>query len=503
MAKKRAVGEGTIYRRQDGRYEVALRSLTTAGTYKRIRRYTHTRAEASELLTELKRQVQQGVPMPDRTWRLGEYLDYWLENVVRIDRRLATQELYEATVRLNLKPGLGRYSLQQLTVPLVQQFVNQQLDEGHHSLRKVQIMRTVLSAALTNAMREELLGRNVARLVKFGERKHGRKIAPWTVEELRAFLAAAEPGPLFVLSALYGMRRGEVLGLRWSDVDFERNELHVRQQLQRLSSGLHVGPVKTESGERDFRLLGMARTALLVRRGVQAAAQREAGSTWQGNPEDEALVFTSGSGHPIEPKNFSRSFKRLCKINGLRPIRLHDVRHTQATLLKDLGVSPRDAQLILGHASPLTTQQIYQHPSLEASDRALKQVEQLLQTSFTPRNDSLTAGLNRGGSRQVWPSNNIFDVEVTAFLSGGPGGTRTLDTLLKRSISHTSQQRWANMRSLLQHRTCTTLLGLVAVKAGRQNPRVPSHAHARRSAIASASVIHASRCAPSLRTPRK
>src|SRR5579872_2545895 len=169
VAKKRANGEGTIYHRKDGRWEVAMKAATTAGTRKRIRKYARTRAEADELLTDLKQQVQQGVPLPDKTWKLGAYLDYWLENVVRIDRRLATQELYEATVRLNLKPALGDYPLQRLTVPLVQAFVNQQLDEGRHSLRKVQIMRTVLSAALTNAMREELLSRNVARLVKFRE----------------------------------------------------------------------------------------------------------------------------------------------------------------------------------------------------------------------------------------------------------------------------------------------------------------------------------------------
>lgn len=493
MAKKRAVGEGTIYRRQDGRYEVALRSLTTAGTYKRIRKYATTRAEADALLTELKQQVQRGVPVPDKTWKLGEYLDYWLENVVRIDRRPATQELYEATVRLNLKPGLGCYSLQQLTVPVVQSFVNQQLDEGSHSLRKVQIMRTVLSAALTNAMREELLGRNVARLVKFTELQRGRKIVPWTVDEIRAFMAAATEHAYyagFVLTAIYGMRRGEVLGLRWCDVDFEKDELHIRQQLQRLSAGLIVGPVKTDAGERDFRLLETARTALFARRETQEVARLTAGAAWHGVSDDEALVFTSAAGYPIEPKNYTRSFKRLCKANGLREIRLHDMRHSLATLLNDLGVSARDAQLILGHASPLTTQQIYQHPSMEASDRALKQVEQLLRTSFGETNSSLTAGLNSGSSRQAWPSNNIFDVEVTAVLSGGPTGDRTRDTLLKRSISHTSQQRWADTRSLLQHRTCLLLLGVVAVNSGRQVPTVLGPSDVRRSIAPSASGLH-------------
>src|SRR5260221_3852959 len=118
MAKKGAVGEGTIYRRKDGRYEVALRSLTTAGTHKRIRQYASTRAEADEKLTELKRQVQQGIPAPDRTWKLGAYLDYWMEEVVRPARTSGTYEKDELVVRRYLKPWLGTRTLAQLSVAL-------------------------------------------------------------------------------------------------------------------------------------------------------------------------------------------------------------------------------------------------------------------------------------------------------------------------------------------------------------------------------------------------
>lgn len=213
MAKKRAVGEGSIYRRKDGRYEVAIYSLTTTGTRQRIRAYTTTRAEADEKLTELKHQIQQGIPVPDKTWKLGTYLDHWLEDVVRPSRRPKTYELYEGTVRLNLKPDLGTRSLRQLSVPMLQQYLDQQLASGK-SVRKVQVIRSVLSAALTRAQREELLTRNVARLVELPTWERQR-ILPWTTGEAAKFLDAAESEPTylaFVLLVLYEKFAGEPQG---------------------------------------------------------------------------------------------------------------------------------------------------------------------------------------------------------------------------------------------------------------------------------------------------
>lgn len=502
MAKRRANGEGTIYYRKDGRWEAAIKVRTTAGKRKPKRIYARTRAEADEKLTELKRQVQQGVPVPDKTWRLGAYLDYWIADAVPVDRRPATVELYEATVRLNLKPALGGYSLQQLTVPIVQQFINQQLEEGHYSLRKVQVMRTVLSAALTNAMREELLTRNVARLVRVKKAERGKKIVPWSVEEIRAFLSAAAQHPYyaaFLIASLYGTRRGEVLGLRWSDVDFAKNELYIEQQLQRLSSGLHIGPVKTDSGERALPLLSMVRDALRARQEAQIMAQMAAGPAWRGMPGDEALIFTSRTGSPIEPKNLNRAMMRLCKANNIREIRFHDIRHTVATLLKDLGVPAKDIQAILGHASVVTTQQVYEHSSLDASKRALVQVEGLLERSFDRANDSLTTATDGSSSRQAQPSNHISDVEVTTVISGGPTGTRTQDTLLKRTISPSGQQGWADIHARLLYRTRALHVGLVAVNCGRQIFMIPLPSQVHRAAPRTSAGVHTMRCAPSSR----
>lgn len=497
MARKRAVGEGTIYRRKDGRYEVALACETTSGVRRRIRKYASNRADADALLVELKGQVHRGVPVPDKAWKLGDYLDYWLEDVVQVAKRPATYELYEATVRLHLKPALGKYSLARLSVPVVQRFLNKQSTSGKYSLRKVQIMRTVLSAALTRAMREQLLVHNVARLVELPQWQRTVRLEPWSVEETKRFLAAASDHKLhaaFLLSVMYGLRRGEVLGLRWRDVDFKQDELHIHQQLQRLQQGLSIGPVKTAAGERDFRLVPTVREALLARRETQMAEQTHAGIAWQGKSDDEALIFTSSTGNPFEPKNYNRSFKQLCRANGLREIRLHDLRHTQATLLKDLNVPVRDVQAILGHASPVTTQLIYEHVSLEASARALGAVETLLRadisvpdgSSMSPevimrsRQNAALAVKKEPPEADFW---RLF-VEFTSVVLGGPGGTRTLDTLLKRTIEAPLEQRWHETCAFLQHRTRNVLLGLVAVNSSRQILRIQSYVKVERSIAA-------------------
>jgi integrase len=179
--------------------------------------------------------------------RLAEYpqASYVADSDLPAGRRrvaLCPYALYEMVVRTNLKPALGTYPLTRLSAARVQAFFNGELAAGQ-SIRRVQIMRTVLSSALTRAMREELVVRNVARLAELPawERK---PITPWTGAEARAFLEAAKDDPLypaFVLLLVYGLRRGEVLGLRWRDIDEEDGEIRIRQQIHRARGVLQLG----------------------------------------------------------------------------------------------------------------------------------------------------------------------------------------------------------------------------------------------------------------------
>jgi integrase len=196
-------------------------------------------------------------------------------------------------------------------------------------------------AALTRAMREELVMRNVARLAELPgwERQH---ITPWTAAEARTFLDAAKDDPLypaFMLLLLYGLRRGEVLALRWRDVDETDSEIRIRQQIQRNNGELQIGMLKTTAARRDLPLLPIAQEVLDIRRQAQAANRAELGQAWQ----DTGLVFSTRTGRPIEPRNLVRSFHRICAAHDLRGIKVHHLRHTTATLLKNLRVPARDA----------------------------------------------------------------------------------------------------------------------------------------------------------------
>jgi len=462
MARARANGEGTIYHRKDGRYEGAAYFRTTSGIRKRIRVYGKTREEVHISLTEAKAKAQQGISLPDRAWRLSAYLDYWLENVVRPNRRPKTYEQYECTIRLYLKPGLGTGSISHLSVPMVQSFLNQKISEGH-SVRKVQIIRTVLSSALSRAVREELVGRNVARLVELPA-WHKGQIQPWSVDEARRFLDAARANALyaaFLLLLLCGLRRGEVLGLRWRDIDLEADEIHIRQQLQRVGRVLVQGEVKTNAGRRDLPLLCFIRAALLAHGNRQKVARDAAGADWVSTSTSDELIFTTSSGRPIEPRNFVRSFWRICMQYGIRVIKLHHVRHTAATLLKNLGVPARDAQLILGHSQISVTQEIYQHDDMEARRSTLGRVEKLLLRTTTYGRDRLRC-------RQLQPSDPGLQEIITTIVSGGPSGTRTLDTLLKSSSPISSEDRLTSISLVMQARTTQWLLGCVAVNNSRQ-----------------------------------
>jgi integrase len=374
--RQRLSGEGTTSGpRKDGRYVGAFYALTTTGAHKRIYVYGRTREEAHERLVEEQSKAARGIPVPERWWKLGPYLDYWLEHVIKPTRRPATYALYEMIVRIHLVPALGKYHLKRLSVPTVQAFLNGKLQAGL-SVRNVHIMRQVLSAALSRAVREELITRNVARLVELPAWEPS-VVVPWSPTEALAFLQAAIDDPLypaFVLLLLYGLRRGEVLGLRWQDIDIEAQVIHVRQQIHRSQGQLRIGPVKTRAGSRDLPLIGLARGALRVRKEQQEADRMKLGSAWA----DTGLVFTTRTGRPIEPRNLVRSFVRIRDSHGIRKIRVHAIRHTTASLLKDLGVPARDTQIILGHAHISTTQQIYTHVDEAARRKALMRLNKLL-----------------------------------------------------------------------------------------------------------------------------
>jgi integrase len=372
-AKRRPNREGSIWRRQDGRWTGAAYVLTASGILKRTYVYGRTREEAHAKLVQLQDRSARGIPRPDRAWRVGEYLDYWLTEVAKPAVRPTTYAKYEVMVRLYLRPALGHHRLDRLSVVAVQDYLNGRVRAGD-SLAKVHVIRAVLAAALTRAMREDLVPRNVARLAALPPAVAARQ-QPWSADEARRFLSRARSDPLyaaFVLMLVYGLRRGEVLGLAWTEVDFGNATLHIRQQLFRARGVLQLGPVKTAAGRRELPLLGIARDALMAHSAMQVIGGPH--RAWARHE----LVFTTGTGYPVEPRNLARSFHRIAKAEGLPPIRLHGLRHTTATLLKTLGVPARDAMGILGHSRVAVTLEVYTDADDPSRKEAIDRISRLL-----------------------------------------------------------------------------------------------------------------------------
>ena len=288
------------------------------------------------------------------TTTLGEYLDGWLEDT-RGTVRQRTWERYEQIVRVHIKPTLGRAKLKTLNPAQVRALYRERL-EGGSSPRTVQYVHVTLHKALEQAQGDGLVARNAAKGIK-APRPKKKEISPLTPDQARAFLEAARGDrfeALFVLALHCGLREGELLGLRWDDVDLEAGTLRVRRTLSETRDGPIFEPPKNGKG-RNVPLTGASVEAL---RDHLARQMREIGEGY----EDRGLVFASRTGKTMSASNVvGRHFRPLLKRAKLARIRLHDLRHTCATLLLIKGVHPKYVQELLGHANISITLDTYSH----------------------------------------------------------------------------------------------------------------------------------------------
>ncbi|MEU9607773.1 site-specific integrase [Streptomyces sp. NPDC048057] len=371
--KRNPNGAGTITKRSDGRYQAAVYVPQPDGTTARKFAYGKTWTECDAKRRVLLDKAAQGIPVPTRSHKLVEWLPYWLENVVKPRRKLSTYDKYEAHVRLHLVPLVGAKRLESLSVADVRRFLVR-LEKTTTAATAKEAHR-VLRSALSSACREELIARNVAKLVE-PPRTESRELRPWTLEETLAFLTASRGDPLyaaFVLAIALGLRRGEIVGLRWSDVDLDNRVLHVRHQVQRRRGVLYDDDPKSRR-RRVVPLPALCVAPLRWHRIRQATARTKAGEKWQ----DSDYVFTTRTGRPVEPRNVYRSFTRVAQSAGLRLIRLHDARHGTATLLTAAGVAPRVVMEILGHSQISITMDVYTHVAQDTQREAMSHMDRLL-----------------------------------------------------------------------------------------------------------------------------
>lgn len=366
MAKRRGRGEGTIFQRADGRWTGEVSLGYRAGQRTRKQVYGPTRAEVSRKLTAILSTQQRGLPVLGDRLTVGRFLEDWLNKIVSPRTRPSTFESYKGLVEQHLGPALGGIRLSRLAPADVQEFMTERLASGL-SRRTVAYCRAVLRSALNQALRWDLVNRNVATLVD-PPRVKRTNIEPFTVDELQVFLEAAEGSrfrALFVLAVSTGARRGEILGLRWSNIDLKAGLLTVAYALQRVKGrGLELVEPKSESSRRTLRLSQGALAALKEHRLQQLQARLAAGSQWQ----EAGFVFTTGKGTPLDHHGVITEFKRVLAKAGLRAQRFHDLRHAHASLLLAEGVHPRVVMEMMGHSQISLTLNTYSHviPALQS-----------------------------------------------------------------------------------------------------------------------------------------
>ncbi|MFB6534344.1 tyrosine-type recombinase/integrase [Streptomyces noursei] len=378
--KRNPNGAGTITKRKDGRYQAAVYVLQPDGTRARKYAYGKTWTECDTKRRELLDKVDQGVPVPTRSAKLAEWLPYWLDNVIKPRRKLSTYDKYETHVRLYLVPMLGAKRLESLGVADVRRFLVRL--EKQTTAATAKESHRVLRSALSSACREELIASNVAKLVE-PPRTNSRELKPWTLDETLDFLAAARTDPLyaaFVLAIAMGLRRGEIVGLRWADIDLDGRVLYVRQQTQRRRGVLYDDDPKSRR-RRAVPLPALCIAPLRWHRMRQANVRAKAGEKWQ----ESGYVFTTRTGRPVEPRNVYRSFTRVADSADLRVIRLHDARHGTATLLTAAGVAPRVVMEILGHSQISITMDVYTHVVQDTQREAMSHMDRLLRKRRTGR----------------------------------------------------------------------------------------------------------------------
>ena len=401
--RSRHNGEGSIFAYKNG-FAAYVWVNKPDGKQGRKWVYGPTRKGVHEKWIKLQSRALAG-PVPTKSPTVGEYLAYWLSEVVEPNLAPLTHSTYDTLTRLYIVPGVGGKRLDRLQVRDVQAWINQagklcqcciQRKDAKRPAAKQRCcavgrccrqtpsantigdLRKVLRSALSHAMTEELISKNVAALAKLPPARR-RKGQAWSTEEARQFLESArrDGDPLYaayVLVLVLGLRKGEVLGLTWAAINLDQAELVTELQLQRVRRQLLHRETKTATSEARLPIPEIAAAALGGRRDEIKAAKESAGATWRSS----TLVFTTSLGTPVEPRNFNRSWDQRIAKSGVRKITVHDARRTCASLLADLDVHPRVAMAILRHARFSITMEIYTQVSTKATREALKRLGESL-----------------------------------------------------------------------------------------------------------------------------
>lgn len=395
---RRAAGEGTIrWDEKRKRWEARL-SLGFGADGQRVRKavYGKTQAAVRQKLDVLKAQVSSGLPVATERITVKTFLEQWLADAESAGKWAPlTLRRHRDLVRVHLVPALGRHRLEKLEPDHVQRLMAAKLDAGL-SPRTVKYIRGLLRQALEQALRWGKVTRNVAALTET-PKKVDHEFTAWTADEAKRFLAAVAGDrlqPLYAVGVACGLRQGELLGLKWSDVDLRAGTLTIKNTLQRIDGAYQLRPPKTEKSRRTIVLPAVARRALRQHRSAQLEERLRAGDRWD---QDWDLVFSTATGAPIHGPWLTKLFQRtlhahrLCQCDEeaarsrgregrCQPtqMRFHDLRHSCASLLWAQGVDLKGIQETLGHSSIETTSNIYTHMQDEGRQEVASRMDAAL-----------------------------------------------------------------------------------------------------------------------------
>lgn len=374
---------GTVCQRGDRWGYRADLPVRADGQRRQTRKTGFTSKRAAEAaLAEHLGAVGRGVAVEPSRQTLAAYLADWLE-AVSPSLRPNTRAQYAHVINAWIVPRLGARPLQELRPQDLQSLYVELSASGRSdntgglSPRSVRLAHLVLKMALARAVEWRILMMSPAAVRLSLPRREEKPMSTWSAEEAKRFLGSAEKdvlGPLWTLLLATGLRRGEALGLQWEDVDMAGRRLAVVRTLVAVGGKPTASEPKTPAARRSVPLSAPAHEALDAQMGRQVTARLGAEEAWN----ESGMVFTSASGAPLDPNNVRHALARACSVAGVQPIRIHDMRHTFASLALEAGVPLKVVQEILGHSGISITSDVYQHTTPGMGEAAVAKIGGLL-----------------------------------------------------------------------------------------------------------------------------
>ena len=378
MAKKRANGDGSIRKRKDGRWEGRYVVGHDPITGKMISRNVldKTQAEVKEKLRTAIENSKRLDYTQTGKYTVGQWMDEWFEAYAKVKVRPSSHQTYKGYIESHIKPNIGDVPIEKLTSLQLQKFYRLLLTEGRVpriesekqpkglSAKTVRNINQVISSAMDMAVRHKLILSNPTEGCELPKVEH-REMKTLPAERLGAFLREAKESgvyELYYMDLATGLSRGELLGLKWEDVDLQNGVIHVRRQVARVDGEVKELPLKTKN---SYRNISISQDAVAMLTEMEAHRSSD-------------YVFPSSTGGPISPDSVNNMLHRVLKRAGLPSIRFHDLRHTFATLALQNGVDIKTVSGMMGHFSAGFTLDTYAHVTTSAQKEAARTMGNVL-----------------------------------------------------------------------------------------------------------------------------